>query len=202
MKNSNCSPEIKILKPRVKPITRKVVNDSMILFDSNSEKSNETSFLETIYLYTEQDMDKETGFMMTEEDLNDFLRNNDSVKTIGPKLNMDVNYIEVDHETSEYLEMYLNILSEPSESLLNEKRKLQRKNQIDEIISSWSLSPESGIQIQIKSDKNVEIKRTIVQQTTQLNNPKKIETKQSQEIIYVSKKQKKSQLCKGTCVIY
>ena len=90
MKNS--TPEIKIIKQNIKPVIKKNLNDSSVLFDQETEKTFQSYYIDTLYLNSNEDVEKETEFM-TEEDINDFVLNYKQVTTIGPKLNMMINNI-------------------------------------------------------------------------------------------------------------
>ena len=147
MKTSSClQPEINFFhKKIVNPLGRKVVSDSTIVFEKNFEKTFQSYLVETIYLNSNEDLDKETGFM-TDREMNEFILNYKQVKTIGPKLNFHVNNIEVDHETSDFFEMHLNLVSDPSDSLLYCKRNKKVKDgKFEEVESSEKCVNSSDI---------------------------------------------------------
>jgi hypothetical protein len=146
MKKGNSQPEIKFLKRIVNPISKKVITDSTILLDKNFEKSFHSYLIETIYLYSNEDIEKETRFV-TENDVNELIKYYNSKITIGPKLNLEINNIQNDLDESDLLALHLNLISDPSESILflkKNRRKIINKdnNQIihDDLSSSSDFS--------------------------------------------------------------
>ena len=204
MKNS--TPEIKIIKQNIKPVIKKNLNDSSVLFDQETEKTFQSYYIDTLYLNSNEDVEKETEFM-TEEDINDFVLNYKQVTTIGPKLNMIINNIEIGHDTSEIYELHLNIMSEPSDSLLNKRKQQKDKNYFNlskaNIIFSSSEEENDISDNQIIIDKALNnniagIHLTDIK-TTQLDSLKKKEGMKEKEI---GTNIKKTQGCNGLCKIF
>jgi len=205
MKKGNSLPEINFLKKIVNPISKKVITDSTILLDKNFEKSFHSYLIETIYLNSNEDIEKETRFV-TENDVNELFKYYNSKMNIGPKLNLELNNIQNDLDKSDLLELHLNLISDPSESLLK-KNRMKTKNKDNNPVKydDFSSSSDSSYYIEPRqTDTNKQVICERIMKVIDNNRLTEMENLQMKQEVIISRNSMKqiNKACNCVCTIF